>query len=84
MTMPFRFLLLFLTLSAAVLFSGGCYDRFTGNYDNVPELSESEMEMEIPEEEDGEEERLRQLEALELEGEEVYTINSGDNVSITV
>ena len=87
MILPSRFLLLFLMLSAALLFSGGCYDRFTGNYDNIPELSESELEA-SPFIEEGaesnEEERLRQLEALELESEEVYTINSGDNVSITV
>lgn len=90
MTMLSRFLLLSLFLSASLLFSGGCYDRFTGNYDEVPELADSDLQMassEEAEEEDDEkleEERLRLLEELESEGEETYTINSGDNVSITV
>lgn len=88
MTPPFRFLLLFLTLSAAILFSGGCYDRYTGNYDEVPELS-SDLQSAAAEEEEKEErekeaEQIRQLEALEHEKEQPYTINSGDNVAITV
>lgn len=90
MTFPDRFLLLSLILlSAAVLFSGGCYDRFTGNYDEIPELVDIESEVENPEEEakkreEQEAERIRILEELEQEKEQVYTINSGDNVEIIV
>ncbi len=80
-----RSLFFFLTVSAALLLGTGCYDRYTGNYDEVPELEiESAL---IEESEDSgkeEEERIQQLEALEKESEDVYTINSGDNVSITV
>ena len=79
MTFPDRFLLLSLMLlSAAVLFSGGCYDRFTGNYDEIPELVDIESEVENPEEEakkekEREAERIRILEALEQEKEQAYT-----------
>lgn len=89
MTSPDRFFLLFLIFSAAILFSGGCYDRYTGNYDEVPELADGELQVENPEEEarkekESEAERLRLLEALEQEEGQAYTINAGDNVSITV
>ena len=72
-------------LSAAVLFSGGCYDRFTGNYDEIPELVDIESEVENPEEETKKEKKKEEARiALEQEKEQVYTINSGDNVEIIV
>ena len=84
MTHQLRLLLLSLPVSASLLFCSGCYDRFTGNYDDIPELNNSALLEETEMTESNNEERLRQLEALEQEEEEIYTINSGDNVSITV
>ena len=80
-----RSLFFFLTVSAALLLGTGCYDRYTGNYDEVPELEIESALLEESQNSEQEEERwIRQLEALEKEADEIYTINSGDNVSITV
>ena len=80
-----RLLFLSLFAFAALLSGSGCYDRSTGNYDESPELEIDSARMEESEDnEKDEEKRIRRLEALEKEAEEVYTINSGDNVSITV
>ena len=84
MTLPLRFLLFVLSASAAILFGGGCYDRYTGNYDDIPELENSAIMEEIGVDAEQEAAQIRQLEALERESEEVYTINSGDNIAISV
>ena len=85
MTPLLRRLFRILLPSAVLLSACGCYfDRLTGKYDDVPELESSALLEETEIEEKGEKENLHVLEELEREGEEVYTINSGDNVAITV
>ena len=74
-------------LAAAVLFLTGCYwDRLTGDYNETPELETSRSALlektEIAEA--SEEETAKMLDALEKAPEEPYTINSGDNIAITV
>ena len=76
-----------LLLPAVALLLGGCYfDRLTGQYDEVPELEagrsallEQSEAVEITEAD-----REKLLTALEKEAEVPYTINAGDNISITV
>ena len=77
-------LLRFPAAAVILLLSCGCYDRSTGNYDEIPELNDSALLETSESSQIPEQERLRQLEALEQEGEEIYTINSGDNVAISV
>ena len=84
MILPLRLLLLVLSASAAILLGGGCYDRYTGNYDDIPELDSSAILEEVEVDAEQEAAQIRQLEALERESEEVYTINSGDNIAISV
>lgn len=74
-----------LLLSAALLLTG-CYDRWTGNYAEVPELSGDEGAF-LESAELSQEERQKQLEELrKLAGETppAYTINSGDKFEIVV
>jgi len=62
-----------------------CYNRFTSNYENLPELSdEFNGALDIEESSQNEEENLKFLESLENEQDEKYTINAGDKVSISV
>ena len=79
-----RLFFLLLLPAGLLLFSLGCYDRYTGNYDEVPELTESAFLEEVKPDEKFEEERIRLLENLEKEQEAVYTINAGDNVAVSV
>ena len=69
-----------------LLVLAGCYlDRLTGRYDEVPELDRSSALLEqSATDSSSDAERIKVLEALDKEEEEIYTINSGDNVSITV
>jgi len=62
-----------------------CYNRFTSNYDDLPELLEDlNGSQGIEENSQNEEENLKFLESLENAQEEKYTINAGDKVSISV
>ena len=82
MKLPLRTWLFF--LPAALLLTG-CYDRWTSNYDEVPELEYGRSALlETSEGSEAEELRLKKLEALEKVPEAPYTLNAGDNVSITV
>jgi polysaccharide export outer membrane protein len=78
----------FTSLLCGLLFAcllSGCYNRFTRNYNDLPELNEDINAMlETPTSEQDEEERIRYLEALENDQNETYTINSGDKVAICV
>lgn len=77
---------LFRFLPVALLALAGCYDRMTGNYDEIPDLADGRSALleKSDSAEPTEEDHLRELEALENAPPEVYTINSGDQVSITV
>ena len=86
MKLPFRTFRRCFLPAAVLLLLCGCYDRSTGNYDDIPELDadDSALLEKSEAEEIPEEENLKILEALERDSGEVYTINSGDNVEIMV
>lgn len=74
---------------AASLFVGGCYwKRFTGNYDDVFEVNNTEDDSAILEETGREEETLarirKRLQELADESEPVYRMNAGDEIEIRV
>jgi len=64
----------------------GCYDRWTGNYDQVPELASKRSaiiaESELSKEEKKEQQKL--LMQIAKEKEPVYTISGGDKLEIVV
>ena len=71
-----------------MLAASGCYDRWTVNYDNVPDLSSEADNLAILEEstmsEEDEKKNLAVLEKIAREKEPVYTINGGDKIEIIV
>ena len=74
---------------AASLFMAGCYwKRFTGNYDDVFEVNNTEDDSAILEETGREEETLarirKRLQELADEKEPVYLMNAGDQIEIRV
>ena len=75
--------------AAASLFMTGCYwTRFTGNYDDVFEVNNTEDDSAILEETGREEETLarirKRLQELADEKEPVYLMNAGDQIEIRV
>jgi len=73
----------------ALSFTGGCYwDRLTGNYDNVFEVSNKDDDSAILEESGRDEEALarqrKRLEELAADEEPVYRMNAGDGIVINV
>ena len=82
-----RWLLVWVFLSAWFFWGTGCYfDRMTGNYDEVPELTK-ENEAVLDKTALTPEERRRRIELLknlEKESNIPYTINGGDKVEIVV
>ena len=83
---PRRMVLPAIFLSAAALLLSGCYDRWTGNYDKVPELTaDNSAVIETSEVSDAEHHaQLELLQKIANEPEEIYTINAGDKLDITV
>ena len=85
--MILRFLLLLIPMFM-MIFMTGCYDRWTGNYDKVPELASEEGNSailgisEISDKDDAE--RREKLKKMLVDGEPVYTINGGDKLEIKV
>lgn len=78
-------LVLFIGLLTAALLTG-CYNRWTGNYSQVPDLTAESVSV-LETSEMTEEDHQRQLEILHelaVEGEPGYTINGGDKLAITV
>ena len=72
-------------LPAAALLLNGCYNRWTGNYAEFPELEYNRSAvLETSDSSEEEALRLKKLEELEKEPEKVYTLNAGDNIAITV
>ena len=70
-------------------FVGGCYwDRLTGNYDNVFEVTNKDDDSAILEENGRDEETLarqrKRLEELAADEEPVYRMNAGDGIVINV
>ena len=77
-------LLLFAVLIAGLL-AGGCYDRFTGNYDEIPELMPSRSALiESSDSSMAEKRRIELLEKLEKENVAIYRIDAGDKIAISV
>ena len=81
---PFRAVLPLFPVAALLL--TGCYNRWTGNYDELPELTGEEnavLESSAlsPEEQ---QKRLEELRKLADEKPPAYTINSGDKLEISV
>lgn len=71
---------------AAVLFTSGCYNRFTSNYDEFPTLEESRSAI-VDESGFSEKDRARQeaeLRQLAAEPPPPYTINAGDRIEVRV
>ena len=73
----------------ALGFAGGCYwDRLTGNYDNVFEVTNKDDDSAILEENGRDEETLarqrKRLEELAADEEPVYRMNAGDGIVINV
>ena len=81
MKLPFRIMLFCLP----VLLLSGCYGRTTSNYDEIPELEYGRSALlETSDTHKDDVLRLKKLEELEKMPGEVYTINAGDTVRITV
>ena len=79
-----NFYLLATLLSVLVL--SGCYDRYTGNYDEYPDINNLPSGV-VDQAGLTEEDRRRQLEylkQLDAQKEPVYRINAGDKISIRV
>ena len=74
------------TLLAALLFLCGCYNRYTGNFDNFPDVNNlpSGIVDQSGRTEDDKKRDLEQLKALDAQQEPVYRINAGDKISIRV
>ncbi len=77
------------TAAAATLFAAGCYsDRFTGNYDDVFEVNNTDDDSAVLEETGREEEAQarirRRLQELANEEEPTYRMNAGDEIEIRV
>lgn len=75
--LPAVFLMIFLT---------GCYDRWTGNYDKIPEL-DAEHAAVLEKVEMSPEDRKKQRELVEAAARSpkpVYTINGGDKLDVKV
>ena len=70
----------------AVLLLSGCYDRWTGNYDKVQELTpENSAVVETSEVSDAEHHaQLELLQKIANTPEAIYTINAGDKLDIKV
>lgn len=73
-------------LSAVLLLLTGCYDRWTGNYEEVPEATElDETELETSKLSPDElKERECLLKKLMNDADDPYTINAGDKLEIVV
>lgn len=84
--MTSRFSLPLLISALAALFLTGCYDRWTGNYDEVPELKPNNSAIVAVSEFSKKdiEERRKILKQVIAEKPPVYTINGGDKLSIMV
>ena len=69
-----------------ILLAAGCYDRWTGNYDEFPDLSDSKSAIldETGLSPEDHARRLEELKALAGEKEPQYTINAGDSVEVKV
>lgn len=64
----------------------GCYDRWTGNYDKIPELDSKHNAL-LAKSEMSPEERKKQREVLEAAARSpkpIYTINGGDKLDVKV
>ena len=81
-----RLRLLLSAVSAAGLLAGGCYsDRFTGNYDETPELLPSRSSLiESTDASIAEAQRVKLLEKVEKESVDIYRIDAGDKIAISV
>ena len=84
--MTFRILRPAMPLILSALLLGGCYDRWTGNYDETPTLDADSAvvleQAEISEEE--QQQRLETLKQIAAEAEQAYTINGGDKIEVVV
>ena len=75
-----------LLLSLAVSLFTGCYDRYTGNFDQFPEITNLPSGI-VDQAGLTDEDKRRQLEflkKLDEQKEPVYRINAGDKISIRV
>ena len=78
--------ILLLVLFSAVNILTGCYDRFTGNFDQFPDINNLPSGV-VDQSGLTDEDKRRQLEylkALDAQQEPVYRINAGDKISIRV
>ena len=84
MNRPLRFFLCLAAAAAALTLAGCYYDRFTGRYDEIPELEgQRSAILEQSDSSEAEENRIRILEKLEKENEDIYNIDAGDKIAIS-